>query len=139
LARAVQERPLKACDASLIDDQNPRLQYRGRWRTLRQFGLACGGTLNYTDEPGAEVTLAFTGTSVTYLFTRAYTRGMAEVLIDGTRREVLDEFSSGIEWRSEVTYAGLAPGPHSITIRCLHSKAAASTDYDVDVDGFLVR
>jgi 4-amino-4-deoxy-L-arabinose transferase-like glycosyltransferase len=139
LAQAVPERPLKACDNALIDDQNARLQYRGRWRTLREFGLACGGTLSYTDEPGAEVTLAFAGTSVTYVFTRAYTRGMAEVLIDGNRREVLDEFSSGIEWRSEATYAGLAPGQHTITIRCLHSRAAASTDYDVDVDGFLVR
>ncbi|MDR3717768.1 MAG: glycosyltransferase family 39 protein [Bryobacteraceae bacterium] len=139
LAQAVPERPLKACDPALIDDQSTRLQYRGRWRTLREFGMACGGTLSYTDEPGAEVTLAFSGTSVTYVFTRAYTRGRAEVLIDGIRREVLDEFSSGIEWRSEVTYAGLAPGPHTITIRCLHSKAAASTDYDVDADGFLVR
>lgn len=139
LAQAVPERPLKPCDNALIDDQNARLQYRGRWRTLRQFGLACGGTLSYTDEPGAEVTLAFTGTSVSYLFTRAYTRGRAEALIDGSRREVIDEFSSGVEWRSESTYAGLAPGPHTITIRCLHSRAAASTDYDVDVDGFLVR
>jgi hypothetical protein len=139
LARAVPERPLKPCDAGLIDDQNSQPKYRGRWRTLRQFGLACGGTLSYTDEPGAEVSLAFSGTSVTYLFTRAYTRGKVEVLIDGTRRDVIDQFSSGIEWRSEMTYAGLAPGQHTITIRSLHEKAAASTDYDVDVDGFVVR
>lgn len=139
VSQAVPERPLKPCDPALIDDRDARLQYRGRWRTLRQFGLACGGTLSYTDEPRAEINLAFTGTSVTYLFTRAYTRGLAEVLIDGSRREVLDEFSSGVEWRSEATYAGLAPGPHTITIRCLHSRAAASTDFDVDVDGFLVR
>jgi hypothetical protein len=76
---------------------------------------------------------------VTYLFTRAYTRGRVEVLIDGDRREVIDEFSSGIEWRSEVTYDRLAAGRHTIVIRALHSKAAASTDYDVDVDGFVVR
>lgn len=139
LARAVPERPLKPCDAGLIDDQSSPPKYRGRWRTLRQFGLACGGTLSYTDEPGAEVSLAFKGTSVTYLFTRAYTRGMVEVLIDGGHRDIIDQFSSGIEWRSEATYGGLAPGQHTITIRSLHSKAAASTDYDVDVDGFVVR
>ena len=82
--------------------------------------------------------MVFNGTSVTYLFTRAYTRGMAEVLIDGGRREVIDEFSPGIEWRSEAAYGGLAPGRHTITIRAVHSKAAASTEYDVDVDGFVV-
>jgi hypothetical protein len=123
----------------LIDDQSSQPQYRGRWRTLRQFGLACGGTLSYTGEPGAEVSLAFNGTSVTYLFTRAYTRGKVEVLIDGSQRGVIDQFSSGIEWRSEMTYGGLAPGRHTITIRSLHEKAASSTDYDVDVDGFVVR
>jgi hypothetical protein len=139
LAHAQAEHPLKPCDAGLIDDQSSQPQYRGRWRTLRQFGLACGGTLSYTDEPGAEVSLAFNGTSVTYLFTRAYTRGKVEVLIDGGHRDVIDQFSSGIEWRSEMTYGGLAPGQHTITIRSLHSKAAASTDYDVDVDGFAVR
>jgi hypothetical protein len=139
LAQAQPEPALKPCDAGLIDDQSPRPQYRGRWRTLRQFGLACGGTLSYTDEPGAEVSLVFDGTGVSYLFTRAYTRGMVEVLIDGRSREVVDQFSSGIQWRSEVTYSGLSPGRHTITIHSLHSKAAASMDYDVDVDGFLVR
>lgn len=130
--------PLKPCDAGLVDDQSPRLQYRGHWRAVQAFGLACNGTLSYTSQPGAEASLVFSGTSVTYLFTRAYTRGMVEVLIDGVHREVVDQFSVGIEWRSEATYAGLAPGRHTIAIRSLHSKAAASEDYDVDVDGFVV-
>jgi hypothetical protein len=129
----------KACEPGLIDDQDPRLRYKGQWVPLRQFGQACGGTLSYTDAPGAEVTLPFHGTSVTYVFTRAYTRGLAEVLIDGTRREVIDEYAPGVEWHSEATYDGLAPGPHTITIRVLHTKAANSRAFDVDLDGFLVR
>ena len=139
LAQAEVEPALKPCAAGLIDDQSPRLQYRGRWRTLQQFGQACGGTLSYTSEPGADVSLTFQGTSVTYLFTRAYTRGRVEVLIDGAHRDVIDQFSSGIGWRSEAVYGGLAPGQHTITIRSLRSKSEASTDYDVDVDGFVVR
>jgi hypothetical protein len=139
LTPGVPERALKPCDDGLIDDQSSRLEYRGDWRTLQHFGLACGGTLSYTSEPEAEVSLVFNGTSVTYLFTRAYTRGRVEVLIDGGRREVIDEFSPGIEWRSETTYSGLAPGRHTIVIRAVHSKAAASADYDVDVDGFVIR
>jgi hypothetical protein len=139
LAPGVPERALKPCDAGMIDDQSSKLKYRGHWRALQQFGLACGGTLSYTSEPGAEASLVFNGTSVTYVYTRAYTRGRVEVLIDGGRREVVDQFSAGIEWRSEATYGGLAPGRHTITIRAVHSKAAASTDYDVDVDGFVVR
>lgn len=138
-ASAASENRSKPCDSRMIDDQSPRPRYAGRWIPLRKFGLACGGTLSYTDEPGAEATLAFDGTSVTYVFTRAYTRGLAEVLIDGTRREVIDEYAPGVEWHAEATYGGLTSGPHTITIRAVHSKAANSTAYDVDVDGFLVR
>lgn len=143
-AQPVADRPLQVAGAGWIDDQSPVLRYRGRWRPLRQFGRAYRGTVSYTDEAGAEVTLAFNGTSVSYLFTRAPSHGMAEVLLDGSRREAIDEFSSSIEWRSTVTYGSLMPGPHTITIRCMRtqsaeSKAVASKGYDVDVDGFLVR
>jgi|GEM_PF-2394547 len=131
--------PLKACDPRLVDDQNPRVHYTGPWRALRSFGEACGKTLSYTDMPGAAVTLEFEGTSVTYLFTRAYTHGFAEVLIDGQRREVIDAFYPAIEWRAETTYSGLAPGRHTITVRAVHAKAAQSQSYDVDLDGFIVR
>jgi hypothetical protein len=133
------ERTLNPCPPDLIDDQSGRPRYTGRWLRLRGFGRSCGGTLSYTDAPGAEVTLPFDGTSVTYVFTRAYTRGLAEVLIDGQRREIIDEHAPGLEWRSEATYSGLAAGPHTITIRVLHAKAAYSAAYDVDVDGFVVR
>ena len=138
-AGVVPDRPLPPCDAALLDDQDPQPKYRGAWRTLRGFGSACGQTLSYTEDEGAEVSLAFNGTGVSYVFTRAYTHGQAQVLIDGRAREVVDQFSAGIEWRSEAVYDGLAPGRHTITVRCLHSKAAFSKAYDIDVDGFVVH
>lgn len=137
--RPALESTLNPCRQDLIDDQSQRPRYTGRWLRLRGFGRSCGGTLSYTDAPGAEVTLPFDGTSVTYVFTRAYTRGLAEVLIDGQRREIIDEYAPGLEWHSQATYSGLAAGSHTITIRVLHSKAAFSGSYDVDVDGFVVR
>lgn len=136
---AAPKRPMRPCAAGLVDDQSGRLEYRGSWAAMRHFGLSCGGTLSYTSQPGSEVAFEFQGTSVTYVFTRAYTRAMVDVLIDGSLRDEIDQFSPEIEWRSEATYGGLAPGRHTITIRALHSKATASTGYDVDVDGFVVR
>jgi hypothetical protein len=66
------------------------------------------------------------------------------VLIDGIHKETISEFSSRIEWRSRVTYSGLTPGVHTITIRCIHSKSAESMQgssggFDVDVDGIQVK
>ena len=136
-AFAVPKDPPPPCAAGLIDDQGAQPHFRGPWRTVQHFGLSCGGTLTYTTESGAEVSLAFSGTSVKYLFTRAHTRGIAEVSIDGVPHGTVDQYAPGIEWRSEVTYGGLRPGTHTITIRSLHSKAAASVAYDVDVDGFV--
>jgi len=138
-AGAVPDRLLPPCDAGLVDDQSPQPEYRGTWRTLQGFGSACGKTLSYTDAEGAEVSLVFNGTGVSYVFTRAYTHGQAQVLIDGSAREGIDQFSPGIEWRSVAAYDGLAPGQHRITIRCLHSKATFSKAYDIDVDGFFVH
>jgi hypothetical protein len=134
-----EERAMPGCGAGMIDDRSPQVRYSGRWRTVAQFGEACGGTLTYAEAPDAQATLMFSGTSVTYVFTKAYARGVAEVSVDGVKRDVIDQFSRGIEWRSHVTYSGLAAGPHSITIRPLHQKAADSRAFDIDIDGFVVE
>lgn len=127
------------CAAGILDDRASALMYSGQWRTVRDFGGACRGTLTYTDVPGAEVSVRLHGTRVAYLFTKAYTRGRAAIVIDGVQRGIVDQYSPGIEWQSYAEFAGLAPGPHTVTIRVLHDKSADSEGFDVDVDGFLAR
>jgi len=126
------------CDPAMVDDASPAVRFTGPWRRLTAFGETCRGTLAYTDQPGAEVTFRFTGTQVDYVCTKAFTRGLAEVLIDGVSRGTLDLYSPMIEWRSRFTFGGLAPGPHTITLRVLGRKSQESKGTDIDVDGFVV-
>ncbi|HVX66666.1 MAG TPA: glycosyltransferase family 39 protein, partial [Bryobacteraceae bacterium] len=136
-SRENEETVIAACDAGMIDDTSQRVRYSGPWQHWSNFGNACGGSLAFTGAAGAEVSLDFTGTSVTYVFTKAFTRGIAEVFIDGASRGLLDQFSLGIEWRSRAVYNGLGPGRHTLKVRVLHRRAADSLGDDIDVDGFI--
>jgi hypothetical protein len=122
----------------MVDDRSPEVHYEGRWRRVEKFGEACGGTLTYSEAPDARATFQFSGTAVTYVFTKAYARGVAEVSIDGVKRGVIDQYFRGIAWRAHVTYSGLAAGAHSITIRPLHQKTTDARAFDIDIDGFVV-
>jgi hypothetical protein len=130
--------PLPPCPAGLVDDRSPLVHYTGHWRVMQDFGDACGGTLTYSEAPDAQASFAFTGPSVTYVFTKAYVRGIAEVSIDGVKRDPIDQYYRGIEWRAEVTYSGLSAGPHTIAIRPLHQRSADARAWDIDIDGFAV-
>ncbi len=125
------------CDAAMIDDTAPHVRYSGTWRHIKDFGEACGRTLAYTDVAGAEASIDFTGTSITYVYTKAFTRGIGEVFIDGVSRGLLDQYSAGIEWRTRAIYGGLAPGKHTLTIRVLHRRSKVAQADDVDIDGFV--
>jgi hypothetical protein len=137
-SRENEERVAGACDSGMLDDTSPRLHYSGSWKHLTHFGSACGETLAFSNAAGAEVSIDFIGTGISYLYTKAFTRGIAEVFIDGESRGLLDEFSLGIEWRSRAVYGGLAPGRHTFTVRVLHRSAEDSLGEDIDVDGFVV-
>jgi hypothetical protein len=138
LQREDKQAPPPPCPTGLVDDRSGQVHYTGRWSVMEHFGEACGGTLTYSEAPGAEAAFEFSGTAVTYVFTKAYTRGVAEVSIDGVKRDAIDEYARGIEWRAQTTYSGLPAGRHTITVRVTRQKSADAQAYDIDVDGFVV-
>ena len=82
--------------------------------------------------------LAFTGQGVTYVFTRTFNRGFAEVRIDGTDCGSIDLYSQKTEWQASRRFA-VAPGRHEIEVRVAGRKSPASAGQFVDVDGFVVE
>jgi hypothetical protein len=126
------------CDPDMIDGAAPQVRYTGSWKHVQRFGKACGGTLAYSASTGAEASFEFTGTSVSLIFTRAYTRGIAEVLLDGASRGPLDQFAPGIEWHARAVYGAPARGRHTLTVRVLGRRSEDAQGDDIDIDGFLV-
>jgi hypothetical protein len=121
------------------DDADPRIALNAAWTRDTQFPDADQHTLSYSNIPGASASLLFHGRAVTYVYTRASNRGIAEVWIDGVRRDRPDLYSPGTVWRSQSQYEGLGDGDHTIEIRITGERNPRANNCFVDLDGLVVE
>jgi hypothetical protein len=115
------------------DDLDRRLPYSSFWYASSDFKGAFQDSLTYSNQPGAQLRFWFNGRSVTYGFTKAFNRGMAEIQLDNGSPEIVDLYSPSTEWQS-AKRLGAGPGAHQLTIRVLPAKNPRSKDFFVDVD-----
>ncbi len=124
----------------LYDDFDLALHFTGDWDHNTTFQDADLRTISYTDEPGAEVSFAFDGQSLTYIFTKAPNRGIAEVTIDGVSQGPIDLYSARIEWQARRVLCCFRRGArHVLKIRVTGQANAQSTGRYVDVDSLVVE
>jgi len=132
---------LRALDAPVgpgaYDDTDPRLGYSGVWQGDRQFVAASGGSLTYSDTPGARLALSFTGRNITWIHTKARNRGRALVSLDG-EKTVADLYAEDTLWRSSLTLEAPHTGLHRLEIVVLSEKNPAAVGRYVDVDALIV-
>jgi hypothetical protein len=83
--------------------------------------------------------VAFEGTSITWIYTKAFNRGIGAVKIDGVLQGELDQYSLKPEWQSRTVYDNLPRGWHKFEVTVTGRKRAEATDRFVDVDEFVVR
>jgi len=123
----------------MYDDFDPSLRFDGDWVHSDQFADAYQSSVSYTNTAGAEVSLAFEGRGLTYVFTRAANRGFAEVLIDGVSKGVVDLYAVQAQWQSRYQVCCLSAGRHIAVIRVLGRSRKESTGAFVDLDALLVE
>jgi hypothetical protein len=131
--------PESGVPPGIYDDTDPHLGLHSAWSHDAQFQEPYRHTLTYSNIPGASISLAFTGSSVTYTYTRARNRGIAEVWIDGHLKQTLDLYAPGTEWGTRTTFDTPGPAPHEIRIRVTGRRHPKATDCFVDLDAFLIR
>jgi hypothetical protein len=124
--------------AGVLDDESGSVCYQGAWYS-GEFPAASEGTVTYTSQKGDSVEVAFRGSSLKYVYTKASNRGRAEVRIDGVAREVIDLYSPTVVWQASSTFAGLSPGSHSAVIRVLGTKRSEAIGSFVDLDAFVIE
>ncbi len=139
LDRSPSQRPLAIVQPGVYDDFNAAVRYRGEWDHRDDFEGPSEHSISFTEVPGAEAALAFEGTALTYIFTKAPNRGIAEIWIDGAPRAEVDLYSPHIEWQSRYRICCLAPGRHEVAIRVTGRKQPASQARFVDVDALVVE
>jgi len=120
------------------DDSDPVIVYQGPWYQDRVWPQTYSHTVTYSNLPGSEVRFAFSGGSLTYVYTKAANRGRADIAIDGVHRATLDLYSRKAEWQSRTAFK-VDPGRHLAVITVLPDKNPKSSDRFVDVDALEVR
>jgi hypothetical protein len=121
----------------VIDDSSAQLCWAGDWQSQR-FPETSDGTITFTNQAGATVMVAFEGSGLRYVYTMAYNRGKAELIIDGGSPRVIDLYSRDVKWQASTVVDGLATGRHTAMVRVLGKRNPAATDSIVDVDAFVV-
>lgn len=139
LDRPVADRPVVTVQPGVHDDFDAAFRFRGDWDHREDFDGPSRHTISYSDVTGAEAALAFEGRALTYIFTKAPNRGIAEIWIDGARRLAVDAYSPRIEWQCHIRVCCLAPGRHEAVIRVTGRKQAASHARFVDMDALVVE
>jgi hypothetical protein len=125
--------------AGYHDDSDPNLIYHGQWDHTKIYPKAYGASISYSTVIGGALEFSFIGQKLTYVHTRAFNRGKANVNIDGKDVAVIDQYAPGVEWQSATTWSGLAPGVHHVVIRVMPDKHAESEGFYIDVDAISVR
>ena len=121
-----------------IDDSDPRICWSGGWISGK-FGQALSQTVTYSSEGGSTAVILFHGARLTYVYTKARNRGMAQVTIDGTRKQVIDQYAPEAIWQASWVMQGLGPGEHRAEILVMNQKRAEASAVTVDVDGFRIQ
>jgi hypothetical protein len=97
-----------------------------------------GGNYVFTTQAGATMSLMFRGTGVTMNALIGPNDGKAQVLIDGKAVATQDQYAPGYSWGT-FSYGGLADTFHTVTVKLLGAKDAASSDQVITFDGITVH
>src|SRR5207245_1916253 len=127
-----------------VEDQDPSITYTAGWLGQgidRNWSGSAGntgqGSAVFTRTAGTQATIAFAGTSVSWIGLRGPWTGIARVSVDGAFLTEVDAFASTEEVQAVVfSAAGLTDGPHTLMIEVTGRKNAAAIDSMVIVDAF---
>jgi uncharacterized protein YkwD len=127
-----------ARETGQFQQSDSRITYLGAWST-RWAASASGGSFLYTSSKGAAALISFTGTSVELVAKMGPVYGKALVSLDGGAPVTVDLYSRTDAFKkSAFVRRDLAPGPHTLTVKCMGQKNASSGGYVVDVDALRI-
>jgi len=121
------------------EDGDQKVEYKGKWWPDHQFPQSSSQSITYSDKPGDTFRFAFNGSTVTYVFTEALNRGIAEVRIDDGPPVRINQYSRATQWQTKQRFGGLSAGNHTLEVKVSGDKDPASGGLFVDLDAFDVE
>jgi len=120
--------------AATNEESSPKVTYN-YWKGIVNVN-ASSGALRMSKKSRSRAILTFTGTSVNWITATGPKYGNANVMIDGVDQGTFDLYSPTQQFQVVRTFGGLSAGQHTIQVRPLRTKNAASGGYWVVVDAF---
>lgn len=102
---------------SPVEEDDARLALSGSWRMESGVSMS-SRAYAYSADGAAVLEARFRGIGITWVGPRSPAYGSAQVLVDGTPRGTVSQFSTAKLYRQELwSVSGLAPGVHTLQIR----------------------
>ncbi len=123
---------------ALSQENFAALVFGGSWTRTTLSG-ASGGSVKHASAATAKMTHTFTGRGYALTMAKGANRGKAAIYLDGALVSTVDLYASSVQARAigyAVTFA--SSGTHTIEVRVLGTKRAASSGTRVDVDAVVV-
>jgi hypothetical protein len=93
----------------------------------------------YCDRPSCQAEFDFEGSAVTLIYTMAFNRGQAEILIDDKLVGVFDAYAPVLQWQQRSRFEAASAGRHTLTVKVLGRHGPSAQGSFVDIDGFVVE
>jgi hypothetical protein len=120
-----------------VEETDPSVSYTASWTQGDTSETWSGGTAAVSAAPGAQATITFTGTSVTWIGGRTSGTGIASISLDGIFLTEVDTYSKTQETRVPMFEAtGLVDGSHTLVIAVTGRQNASATSDLIIVDAF---
>jgi len=134
-----------AATVSRLQETDPSITYTAGtvgapdWMPFNTSRAWSAGIATLSTTPGAQATISFTGTGISWIGAFGPQTGKARVTLDGVVFPLIDTYSSTEKIQAEVfTQQGLADTSHTLTVEVTGEQNANSTSPLIVVDGFEV-
>ncbi len=134
-----------AATVSRLQETDPSVTYSAGsfvapdWTPFDTSRAWSAGLATRSTVPGAQATITFTGTGISWIGARGPQTGIARVSLDGVALPPIDTYSPAEQIQAEVfAKQGLADTSHTLTVEVTGEQNAASTSPLIVVDGFEV-
>jgi len=134
-----------AATVSRLQETDPSITYTAGtvgapdWMPFNTSRAWSAGIATLSTTPGAQATISFTGTGISWLGAFGPQTGKARVTLDGVVFPLIDTYSPTEKIQAEVfTQQGLADTSHTLTVEVTGEQNANSTSPLIVVDGFEV-
>ncbi|MBE0417456.1 MAG: hypothetical protein IBX63_06810 [Coriobacteriia bacterium] len=121
---------------TILEETSSGVTRTGTW-VLASNSLFSGRGYAYSRTAGSRMTARFTGEAVTIIGPKGPGYGRFDVYVDGVKRGTVSQYAIGLIHQQPLyTVTGLAPGQHTVQVRVLNTKDAASAGTTVVIDVF---